>query len=141
MNAIRNSVVRLSTNLISSIYPAFLATVLWAAVIICPSGVLSQPTYTDTLDCSGGTPTFIVNLSSAPDAVWVSSPVVRAGQCCTPPDVDCAQFTVTLSPDAAGLIFNLPSGCGATPSGSLFFHVDCGPPMPVGSPVCLSGTG
>lgn len=80
--------------------------------------------YTNMLNCTG-TPTFSVNLTGQPNGTWTSNPRQRAGSCCTPPDNNCVQFSVTLDPAAAGILFSIPGGCGAAPSGSLFYQVDC----------------
>ena len=56
-------------------------------------------------------------------------------------DNNCVQFVVTLDPNAEGLLFSIPGGCGAAPSGSLFYQVNCGPLTTVGTPLCLSGPG
>lgn len=97
--------------------------------------------FTNMLNCNG-TPTFTVNLTGNPSGTWISNPEQRAGDCCNPGgDNNCVQFTVTLDPLAEGIIFNVPDGCGAAPSGSLFYQVDCGPLTSVGTPLCLNGTG
>lgn len=97
--------------------------------------------FTNMLNCNG-TPTFSVNLTGNPSGTWTSNPEQRAGDCCNPGgDNNCVQFTVTLDPLAEGIIFSVPDGCGASPSGSLFYQVDCGPLTSVGSPLCLNGTG
>ncbi len=113
--------------------------VLLFLAVIQPT--FAQDTYADTLNCSGGTPTFIVDLTDNPDSVWTSASVSRAGSCCTPPDNNCVQFVITLAPESEGIFFNIPPGCGATPGGALFYQVDCGPQTNLGLPVCLDGTG
>jgi gliding motility-associated-like protein len=105
-----------------------------------PNPINGTGPYTNMLNCTG-TPTYSVNLTGSPAGTWQSNPQVRAGSCCVPPDNNCVQFIVTLDPDAEGIIFNVPDGCGAAPSGSLFYQVDCGPLTSVGSPLCLNGTG
>lgn len=100
----------------------------------------SQVTYADTLNCEGGTPTFTVDLAADPDSLWVSDPAERAGMCCGA-DNNCVQFSLTLAPDATGINFYIPDGCGAAPTGSLFYQVDCGPLTDVGTPICLDGEG
>ncbi len=101
----------------------------------------AQDTYADTLNCAGGTPTFIVDLSDDADSLWLSDPAEREGSCCFPSDDNCVQFALTLADDASGIIFYVPDGCGASPSGALFYQVDCGPPTSVGEPLCLDGPG
>ena len=99
-----------------------------------------QTTTSDTLNCQNGTTTFIIDLSASPDSNWTSPPQSRDGDCCGT-DNNCVQFNLTLSPGATGINFTIPSGCGASPSGALFYQVDCGPLTSVGTPLCLTGTG
>jgi gliding motility-associated-like protein len=91
-------------------------------------------------DCDGNVPFFNVDLSSAVDAVFYSPPVQRDGNCCgtTAPD-KCISFSVTLHPDAVGIIFDICDG--AMPPGALFYQVNCGPATAVGNVLCLSGPG
>lgn len=105
------------------------------------STAYSQDTYADTLNCYGGTPTFVVDLSADPDSLWMSDPAERGGSCCVPADDNCVQFHLTLAPDVVAINFYIPDGCGAVPTGSLFYQVDCGPLTSVGSPICLDGPG
>ena len=114
--------------------------------ILIFQGVFAQSlepvTLNDTLNCGGGTPTFEVDLTGNPGGTWTSNPEQRGGACCNPGgDNNCVQFNVTLDPGAEGILFSVPDGCGASPSGSLFYQVDCGPLTSVGTPLCLSGTG
>lgn len=94
--------------------------------------------------CSAGVPTFNVDLTGDPDSTWLSPPTVRSDTCCgvTAPD-RCVYFIVTLDSNANGIIMDIPEGggCGARPTGSLFYQVNCGPQIPIGTPVCLSGPG
>ncbi len=95
--------------------------------------------FTDTLNCNG-TPTYEVDLTGFPNGTWLSDPQTRDGDCCGT-DNNCVQFAVTLDANAEGISFGIGDGCGAEPSGSLFYQVDCGPLTSVGTPLCLSGTG
>ncbi len=90
--------------------------------------------------CDSITPSFIVDLSAAPYMTWVSPDTDRDGFCCgaTAPD-KCLEFIITLHPNSAAVVFNIASG--AVPPGALFYQIDCGPPVAVGSPICLNGTG
>jgi gliding motility-associated-like protein len=90
--------------------------------------------------CDSIVPTTIVDLSASPNMNWVSAPIVRDGSCCgvTNPD-RCLEFVITLHPNAIAVSFNIASG--AIPPGALFYQIDCGPPTPVGSPICLTGPG
>ena len=94
--------------------------------------------------CAATVPTFIVNLSGAPDSTWISPPTVRVDTCCGVVNPDrCVLFIVTLDSNANGIIMDIPEGggCGARPTGALFYQVNCGPQIPIGTPVCLSGPG
>lgn len=113
--------------------------VLIFLVIPSITTVFAQDTYVDTLSCSGGTPTFFVDLSSDTDSLWTSDLVARGGSCCTPSDNNCVQFELTLAAEAKGIIFDIPSGCGAVPGGALTYQIDCGPLTTMGEPVCLVG--
>ena len=111
--------------------------------ILFPICFFSQSTYqtaVDTLNCQGGTTTFVVDLSSNPNTTWTSPPKSRAGNCCGT-DNNCVQFRITLHPNAQGINFTIPTGCGASPSGALFYQVNCGPLTSVGTPLCLNGPG
>ncbi|MBI3512381.1 MAG: gliding motility-associated C-terminal domain-containing protein [Bacteroidetes bacterium] len=90
--------------------------------------------------CGAGTPTFNVNLSSSVNTFYISPNVVRNDTCCgaSNPDV-CVHFIITLNPAATGIIFNIYSG--AVPPGALYYQINCGPPVPVGQPICLTGPG
>src|ERR1043166_2998724 len=90
--------------------------------------------------CGPGVPTFSVNLTGSPDSVWTSPNTARNGNCCTstPPD-RCIDFLITLDPGAIGITFNIISG--AIPGGALYYQINCGPPQPLGSAICLSGPG
>jgi large repetitive protein len=92
-------------------------------------------------NCDPITPFFVCNLSGNPGGTWVSAPPVqRDGNCCgtTAPD-KCIEFEITLDSQAVGINFTIASG--AMPPGALFYQVNCGPPVSVGTPLCLSGPG
>ena len=90
--------------------------------------------------CDSVTPKFIVDLSQDPNGTYISPLVVRNGFCCgSTGNVKCIEFSVTLHPDAEGVIFDIYSG--AVPGGALFYQINCNPPSPVGAPICLSGQG
>jgi len=109
-----------------------LATALIGVVLAWPCEVLAQ--------CGPNVPSFPVDLSSAPNATFLSPSFQRQGLCCgaTFPD-QCLEFIVTLHPDAQGIVFNVCEG--AMPPGALFYQIGCGPQTPVGQPVCLNGPG
>ena len=141
-------ILQLTSSTMSFFPLKYLSSVLFA--IFClfvtvsnaqsPNPINGTGPYTDMLNCNDA-PTFSVNLTGNPAGTWTSNPTQRAGDCCVPPDNNCVQFTVTLDPGAEGIIFSIPSGCGASPSGSLFYQVNCGPLTSVGTPLCLNGTG
>jgi gliding motility-associated-like protein len=91
-------------------------------------------------NCDPITPFFQADLSNSPDATWTSPLTNRQGQCCdvTNPDV-CVEFEITLHEDAIAINFEISSG--AVPPGALFYQINCGPEIPVGDPICLSGAG
>lgn len=90
--------------------------------------------------CGPNVPIFNVDLTGTPDSVWTSPPVARDGHCCGGAGNDrCIDFVVTLDPNAAGISLDIISG--AVPGGALFYQVNCGPPTPVGEPICLNGPG
>lgn len=92
-------------------------------------------------NCDPNTPFFICNLSNNLFGTWVSNPpVIRNGNCCgtVAPD-KCIEFEVTLDSQAVGINFNIASG--AVPPGALFYQINCGPQVAVGSPICLNGPG
>jgi gliding motility-associated-like protein len=90
--------------------------------------------------CDSLVPSFNVDLSASPVMNWTSPPVQRDGSCCgaVAPD-QCLEFILTFHPSVIAVNFTIASG--AVPPGALFYQIDCGPPTPVGSPICLSGPG
>jgi len=90
--------------------------------------------------CGPLTPSFTVNLVGQPNGTYTSPSVVRNDNCCgtVAPDI-CIKFTIFLDPTAMGINFNIASG--AVPPGALFYQINCGPPVAVGSPICLNGPG
>lgn len=91
-------------------------------------------------NCDPATPFFNVNLSSNPNGTWVSPAAPRVGNCCstTAPD-KCVEIKITLSPLAVAINFQIASG--AVPPGALFYQINCGPQIAVGTPICLNGPG
>lgn len=90
--------------------------------------------------CGPGTPSFTVNMVGSPTGTYTSPVIQRNDTCCgsTAPDV-CLKFTIILDPNAMGINFGIASG--AVPPGALFYQINCGPPIAVGTPICLSGPG
>jgi gliding motility-associated-like protein len=90
--------------------------------------------------CDPTVPFFEVDLTGQPDGSWESPSHVRRDNCCgtTSPD-RCTSFEVILDPGAA--MINLEIASGAVPPGALFYQIDCGPEIPVGEAICISGVG
>lgn len=106
---------------------------LFLLQIIISNGLVAQY-------CNSGVPSFTVNLSGNPNSTWISPNVIRNDNCCGTSSPDrCVQFIITLHPGAVGINFSIASG--AVPSGAMFYQINCGPPTPVGQPICLSGVG
>ena len=106
---------------------------LIAVMLLTALSLFAQP-------CDPLTPSFTVNLTGNPSGMWVSPSIQRNGYCCTASGADvCIEFMVTLDPLSTGISFNIVSG--AVPPGALYYQVNCGAPVPVGQPICLSGVG
>ncbi|GAA4313653.1 gliding motility-associated C-terminal domain-containing protein [Nibribacter koreensis] len=81
-----------------------------------------------------------VNLSGQPNGIYTSPEIDRSGKACGATGNDnCVQFSITLDKNAAGLEFNIVGG--PVPSGSMTYQINCGTPVPVGQPICVSGVG
>lgn len=90
--------------------------------------------------CNPNVPSFNVNLTGNPDSVWTSPGIIRDDYCCGASGNDrCVSFTIILDPNAVGISFDIIAG--AVPGGALFYQVNCGPPTPLGEPICLNGVG
>jgi large repetitive protein len=90
--------------------------------------------------CGQDVPYFYADLTGQPNGTWLSPAIVRNGLCCgvNTPNT-CVEFIVTLDPGAVGLNFQIASG--AVPGGAMFYQIGCGPQIPVGQPICISGVG
>lgn len=91
--------------------------------------------------CDFNTPTFIVDLTGSPNGDWISPWVFRDEDCCGggSNNSNCVEFIVTLDSAAQGILLDIYDG--AAPNGSLFYSVNCGPPISIGTPLCLDGVG
>ncbi len=90
--------------------------------------------------CDPNVPYYYADLSGDPMGTYISPQDSRQGLCCTASNPDrCIEFEVLLHPASVGLAFDIFSG--AEPPGALFYQINCGPPIPVGEPICLSGQG
>ncbi len=110
-----------------------LHSLLLAFCLMTVTTVLSQP-------CGPSTPSFTANLIGCPACTYTSPNVSRNDTCCgaTNPDV-CIKFTILLDPNSMGINFGIASG--AIPPGAIFYQIGCGPPIAIGTPICLSGPG
>ena len=115
------------TNLFSVLNGVIRLTICVLAVLT----IFNLETRAQSSVCSGGTITYVVDLTGNPDSSFVTPEIFRAGQCCTPPDANCVEFIVTIDPLAEGIVLDVASG--ATPGGSLFYQVDCGPQTNIGN--------
>lgn len=90
--------------------------------------------------CGANVPFFQVDLTGQPSGVWVSPWHTRVGQCCSVNNSNnCTSFEVILDANAAMINFEIAGG--AIPSGSMFYQINCGPQIAVGSPICITGAG
>ncbi|MBU0488097.1 MAG: gliding motility-associated C-terminal domain-containing protein [Bacteroidetes bacterium] len=98
---------------------------------------LSKNTHAQSGLCDSITPFYFVDLSANPDTIWVSPAESRNGLCCgnSSPDV-CIEFELILNPDVIAINFRIASG--AVPGGSMFYQIECGPQVAVGSPICVT---
>jgi len=104
--------------------------------------ISATETFAQSGNCDAITPFFSVDLTGSPDSTWYSPNIRRKGECCGetgPPPPRCVEFEITLDPNAVGIIFDIYSG--AVPSGAMYYHINCGPAITVGEPICLVGTG
>ena len=78
-----------------------------------------------------------MDMTGAPDSVWVSPSTTRSGQCCGVSSSDkCIHFTITLDVMSQGVSVNVSGGTGTT-----YYNVSCGTSVLVGDTFCLSGVG
>jgi large repetitive protein len=117
----------------SNIFPKMKVWASALLVLICVFGCIKSV----QAQCGSTVPSYTVNLSNNDDSTWTSASVSRAGNCClTTSPVNCINFSVTLAPTAAGIIFNLSGGAGGTT-----YFINCVSGGRAGSPQCLSGSG
>lgn len=116
-----------------------LHSIVYLLFFIVFAGLLNASA--QTTQCTGGTPSYTVNLSSNASGIWTSTSVLRAGECCGggSGNTNCVEFIVTLSPNAEAIVLDIIGG--ATPSGSLSYTVNCGSPTPIGGKFCVTGVG
>lgn len=88
--------------------------------------------------CTADVPYFFVDLTGQPNGSWISPGHSRVGSCCGS-TTNCTSFDVILDTLATMVNFNIASG--AIPSGALYYQIDCGPEVPAGQPICISGVG
>lgn len=89
--------------------------------------------------CGATVPFYIVDLRGTPGGSWESPAFSRLGYCCgASGSTNCASFQLFLDSNTAMVNFDIASG--AIPSGVMYYQIDCGALVPVGSPICLSGS-
>lgn len=91
-------------------------------------------------NCNLTVPHFNIDLTGNPDSTWVSPSLARVDLCCSASSPDrCVSFSLTLDPNAAGIVFEIIEG--AVPPGALYYEISCLNPQPVDSVICISGVG
>ncbi len=111
---------------------------IWFAALVF--GLIPEKLFAQLPTCDPEVPYYNVNLVGQPAGVWISPPHSRDGFCCSASgSEECTSFEVTLDSTAVALSFNFVSG--AVPTGALYYQIDCGPSVPVGAPICISGPG
>ncbi len=118
----------------------FLSTPALSILLALGGMIYYQNTHAQISGCGTNVPFYNVDLSGSPAGSWISPTHARNGNCCgtTSPD-RCTSFEILLDTNSVGLVFEIVSG--AIPSGSMFYQIDCGPQVPVGNVICLSGPG
>ena len=89
--------------------------------------------------CDPSTPTFNVDLTGQPQGTWLSPNVIRQDDCCGGAGVNCVKFVITIDVNSVGVVFDIASG--AMPGGALSYQINCGPSVPIGGKICLTGVG
>lgn len=90
--------------------------------------------------CSPTVPFYTVDLRGNPTGSWISPGHVRNSNCCGTVSPDrCTSFEIYVDSGAAMISFEIASG--AIPPGSMFYQINCGPQIPVGQPICITGEG
>lgn len=91
-------------------------------------------------NCTAGTPSFFLDLSSDPNSLRNFTDIEPKGQCCdADKNQNCMEFVILLHPEATAVRFNF-----TTPTGSLFYQVNCNTPVEISSNsilLCFSDPG
>jgi large repetitive protein len=113
-------------------------SILILTLLFCNTEALAQL----PANCTSNVPFDTLDLSADPGMTITSDWFVRRETCCSDA-ARCILFVVYLHPDAEGITFNIPGGgeCGAVPPGGIGYRVNCGPEIPGGGNVCISGVG
>lgn len=111
-------------------------------VLFCGFNSLDK-IYAQVPTCDANVPYFYVNLTGQPEGQWTSPTHSRQGSCCGS-STRCTSFEVLLDSNAAMVevgfdLVNDPSQ--ALPGGSLYYQINCGPEISVGTPICITGVG
>jgi gliding motility-associated-like protein len=114
----------------------FLNQLILALALICtPYLSMSQLS-----SCDANVPYYYVDLTGSPNGTWISPSHSRIGKCCGATGSDnCTSFEIKIDPKAVQVSFDVYSG--AMPTGALYYQVNCGPLVPIGQKICLTGIG
>lgn len=102
---------------------------------------IGETTYSQATSCDDDVPYFRIDLRSHPDTIWTSPYHSRLGQCCSNDQLGnrCTSFEILTEVSLDFLSFEIAEG--ASPSGSMYYQIDCGPRIPVGEPISISEPG
>ncbi|WP_187262963.1 T9SS type B sorting domain-containing protein [Pontibacter beigongshangensis] len=110
----------------------FLFFFFWMLQLLTLQGLLAQGNNT--------VPVYNVDLTGQPNGIRKLENVDRNGRICNASNNEnCVQFNITLDRNAGGLEFAIVGG--PEPSGAMSYQINCGPAVPVGQPICVSGVG
>jgi len=113
------------------------STLLASTILLITTSELSAQ---GLQQCGANVPFFQIDLTGQPDGVWLSPSHSRLGNCCGTVFPDrCNSFEIILDTGAAMINFEIVEG--AIPAGSMFYQIGCGPQIPVGEPICITGPG
>lgn len=112
-------------------------SVLCQQVLVFVIVFLFLPIDTTFAQCGVGTSVVhTVNFSAAKDTSWTLN-ASRDGTACvgtSGADNNCIRFNITLNPGSDLLNFTADQLTGAS-----FYSIDCGTPIPIGTPACIKG--
>jgi large repetitive protein len=102
--------------------------------------VLVPETKAQLPSCEATVPFQNVDLRGKPNGTFLSKSHSRTGHCCgTTGSDECTSFEILL--DTAAVAINFEIASGAIPTGVMYYQIECGPQVPVGQPICITGPG